>query len=214
MLDTPGLLQAMLALSYSTVAALIGFAIGKTAESRHRKIHLQCLHIERLLERRHECYPSLFLALSGFIKRAQARKRLNGGGESAADLRSELIAFLAEVSTWDSKFALYLSKESIIRCGDLRFLAQRKIEHADVAELESELCLFESVMESREPHASLHKAAVKLELSLRADLGIYGLSHIVDDAPRLAAVPGSYIDASRGGKLLMERPRLAGKVAA
>lgn len=161
MLSLPSEVSApLMALAGIGLSALVSLVLSsRTVRVETEKLHsqFQQVYATKLVETRVETYPELYSYLSGFSKLARRR----------VPSRSELEALQGKVDSWDSKYAIFLGKDSVNIC----YFFRMELDHA-------------IPLAAEEPSARdfapewlslLLRRVTALELGLRSDLGLYGL---------------------------------------
>jgi len=145
----------------AVVALLVAWLAGaRAARLEVDKIRLatQQLALSKLLEARLREYPKLYAMLSDLPKAAY---------DNPSTVSVDLKQLLARVNEWDSQHAVFLGPDTTNSCDAFRQALVRAVREAQPSNHRIPLDLL--------------KAAARLELALRSDLGIHGFRTVESD---------------------------------
>jgi len=159
------------ALVAAVISGIVSFVVAWwTASSALRtevaklQLSTQAGVFTRLLDSRLDSYPVLYSLVSDLVKNLEAESETSGSVEPAS-----LSVLLARIDDWDSKFSIILGPRTTNVCWEFR------------TQLREAITRLQKTDEAKQRAAILNKIfsnAEELELALRADLGIYGLSGV------------------------------------
>lgn len=163
---TEGVIAALVAMFGALLSTLISlFVSRKVAANEIQKLVVKARTSfdTRLLEKRLDVYPALFLLLSNFIKEIEF-------GFVSRDTINKLVN---EMNKWDSANAIFFSKISADVCYEFRhYLGNLQKEHDN--EVKKHLSSSEFLENLRDRTATV-------EFVLRSDLCIYGIKPSKND---------------------------------
>jgi hypothetical protein len=117
----------------------------------------------KLLEKRIECYPILYQALSGLDKSIRFGKLT----------KKDVEALLKAVLNWDTQYAIFMSSESGSRLHQFRMHLNKLSRMEEKA--------FNQKFSTNEEQLELLRKANRVEISIKNDLGIYAVETSNDE---------------------------------
>jgi hypothetical protein len=157
MLSSAAIISAFVSLLGAVVSVTSTvYASQLSARTKSAEVQLQVRReiTIQLIERRIECYPELFCCISTFIK------QLDFGQDPLASIQ----ILFDTINNLDSQYALFFSSETARKCSEFRKI------------LSSDIKLSEESQSYQLDLQALRDHAVALEVALRSDLGIYGVT--------------------------------------
>jgi hypothetical protein len=172
------------AFAAAVISGVVSFVVAWLTASRTLQTEIAKLQLAaetgafaRLVDARLASYPALYTLLSDLVKSLEA--------ESLEP--TSLRTLLTKVDDWDSKFALLLGPKTANTCWQFRTHLRQAIMHLQTpGPADGRGKILDDIF---------HNAS-DLELALRSDLGVYGLSGDVPAARLRPRVPPSYLEGA------------------
>ena len=153
---------------------------------------LQRNYADKLLDKRLDVYPHLYLILSDFLKLLHS--------ESLS--LPYIVKLRDDIDTWDSKYALFFSARSGVSCYRLRKLLRQLTNTSEQA--------LNTVITSEDVLTDLKNRLRELELLLKSDIGIY-IPAIADTVQEMTSYDDLTREVNSSNRLLRHSPTPAGR---